>query len=420
MKNILLTVIYIIASLNLSSGQKISEWRPDNRTGVSSEKGLLKSWPSAGPALIWLNVELPSGFSSASFGKNSIFVTGAKDKSDVLIALDTLGKIKWQTPYGKSWDKSYPDSRCTPTVEGNKVYVSSGSGEVACIDALGGKIIWSVNASEIYKGTFGPWGIAESLIVDGDKVYFTPGGSETMTVALNKNTGKLVWKSESLNDRPAYISPILISYSGKRMFVNISASYVYAMDPATGKIIWSIKHSEINSKKAIAGWDDAPACICVTPLYYDGKIYVSGGYDHGGIMLKMTDGGTKVAVDWTDDVLDIHHGGAVLVNGFIYGANWINNGDGNWCCIDWKTGQKKYEEHWKCKGSVISAEGLLYIYDEKSGNVGLVKANPDKFDMISSFKISKGSGPYWAHPVIHNGKLFIRHGKALMVYNIKA
>jgi outer membrane protein assembly factor BamB len=414
-----LIIITLFISIQFSAGQKISEWRPENRTGISAEKGLLKSWPEKGPALLWQNEELPAGFSSVTFGKNSIYITGVKDKSDVIVALDTLGKIKWQTPYGTSWNESFPESRCSPTIEGNRAYVTSGSGDVACIDANNGKIIWSVKASELYKGTFGPWGIAESVIIDGDKLYFTPGGPETMTIALNKNTGKLIWKSESLNDRPGYVSPILINYSGKRYLINVSASYIFSVDPSAGKIVWKVKHTEINSAKAIAEWDDAPAIKCVTPVYYDGRIYVTGGYNHGGIMLNLTDGGNKAEVAWTDDVLDVHHGGVVLINGYIYGSNWLSNNDGNWCCIDWKKGQKKYEEHWKCKGSIISADGLLYIYDERSGYVGLVKANPEKFDLISNFKITKGSGPYWAHPVIHHGILFIRHGKVLMAYNIK-
>lgn len=419
-KKMFLISVAVIISVRFSTGQKISEWRPEHRTGVSAETGLLKSWPETGPEMIWINQELPTGFSSATFGNNSIYLTGNQDKNDVLVALDTLGKIKWQTPYGHSWDKSYPDSRCAPTVEGSKVYVSSGSGDLACIDGKNGSIIWSLKASETYKGTFGPWGIAESLIIDGDKIYFTPGGPETMTIALNKNTGKLIWKSESLNDNPGYVSPILISYSGKRMIINVSASYIFAIDPASGKLIWKIKHSDINSAKAKAQFPDATEIKCVTPLYHDGKLYVTGGYNHGGIMLNLTEGGNNVAVAWTDDLLDVHHGGVVLINGCIYGSNWTSNGDGNWCCIDWNTGSKKWEEHWKCKGSIISAEGLLYVYDERSGYVGLVKANPEKFDLISSFKIAKGNGPYWAHPVIKNGILYIRHGKALMAFNIKS
>ena len=415
--------IYLIAGIiffgNIFYSQAQRSWRGVERSGIYNESGLLKSWPETGPVMLWLNEELPAGFSSVTFGNNTIFLTGLSEKNDALVALDTLGKIKWQTPYGRSWNESNPESRCTPTVDGNRVYVTSGSGDLASIDAETGAIIWSLKASETYKGTFGPWGITESVLIDGDKLYFTPGGPETTTIALNKNTGKLIWKSESLNDRPAYVSPILINYSGKKFIVNVSGSYIFAIDTSTGKIVWKIKHLDINGERSIAVWGDAPAIKCVTPVYHDGKIYVTGGYNHGGIMLNLTDGGNNATVAWTDDLLDVHHGGVILLNGYLYGSNWASNNDGNWCCIDWNTGKKKYEEHWKCKGSIISADGLLYIYDERSGFVGLVNPNPEKFDLISSFKISKGSGPHWAHPVIHNGKLFIRHGKVLMAFNIK-
>jgi hypothetical protein len=148
--------------------------------------------------------------------------------------------------------------------------------------------------------------------------------------------------------------------------------------------------------------------------------YVTGGYDTGGMMVKIGADGKGATVAWTDRVLDDHHGGVVEINGYIYGSNWLNNSNGDWCCIEWKSGKKMWQQHWNCKGSVIAAEGMLYIYDERSGNVGLVKASPEKFDLVSSFKIKEGNaGPYWAHPVIHNGILFIRHTNALLAFDIK-
>ena len=407
-------------SVVIIKDQPISEWREENRTGVSAETGLLESWPESGPELIWSNNDLPMGYSSVSFGNNTIYVTGNDQQNDILVAIDTYGKTKWKTTYGRAWNASTPESRCTPTVEGNRVYVSSGFGDLACIDGTSGEIIWAVKASEIYKGTYGEWGIAESLIIDGEKVYFTTGGPETTTIALNKNTGDLIWKSLSINDAPAYVSPIIINYADKKLIVNVSLNFVFAVDAANGTILWKIKHTEVlDTKKSTVIWPDAPLIKCVTPVYNDGKIYVTGGYDHGGLMLSLADSGKNATVAWTDTVLDVHHGGVVLVDGYLYGANWLNNSDGNWCCIDWNTGKKMWGENWKCKGSIISAEGKLYIYDEKSGYVGLVRANPEKFDLISSFKVPKGSGPHWAHPVINNGNLYIRHGKTLMVYNIK-
>jgi outer membrane protein assembly factor BamB len=397
----------------LFGNAQISEWRPENRTGVSAETGLLKSWPEDGPTLLWSNVDLPKGYSSVSFGNNIIYITGLKGSDEILVALDMKGNILWQTVTGRAWNESNPESRATPTVEGNRVYTCSGFGDLACIDGITGKVIWSNKASELNKGTYGMWGIAESLLIDGDKVYFSPGGPETMTIALNKNNGNLIWKSAGLNDKPGYVSPILVNYAGKKMIINVSLNHVFAVDATSGEILWKVAHPNMREGRDMI--------ICVTPLFKDGKVYVTSGYNTCGYQVKIAENGKSAEIVWTDNVLDVHHGGVVLVNGYIYGSNWLNNGDGNWCCIDWNTGKKMWEEHWNCKGSVISAEGMLYIYDEKKGFVGLLKTNPEKFDLVSSFQIRQGSsGPFWAHPVIHNGVLYIRHNNALMAYDIKA
>jgi outer membrane protein assembly factor BamB len=416
MKTITLSIILLALLSGSIEAQKINEWRPENRTGVSAETGLIKSWPAAGPILLWSNLDLAKGFSSPSFGTNTIYITGNKSDDDILFALSVNGKILWQTVIGRSWTGSNPESRATPTVEGNKVYTCSGYGDLACIDATTGKIIWYYKASELNKGTYGTWGIAESLLIDGDKIFFSPGGPETMTIALNKATGDVIWKSERLNDKPGYVSPILINYAGKKMIVNVSLGHVFGVNASNGEILWKVSHKQ-SSDPDLRRFD---LIKCTTPLYKDGMVYVTGGYDTGGMMIKIGADGKSANVSWTDSILDNHHGGVVLVKGYIYGSNWLNNSNGNWCCIDWNTGKAMYQEHWKCKGSIIAADGMLYVYDERSGYVGLVKPNPQKFDLVSSFQVKLGSGPYWAHPVIHNGFLYLRHGKALMVYDIKA
>jgi outer membrane protein assembly factor BamB len=416
MKSMIVISFSVLLSFQITNAQQISGWREENRTGVSTETGLLKSWPATGPILLWSTPELSKGYSSVSFGNNTIYTTGIKDSADVLYALNLNGKMLWQAKMGRAWNESFPESRATPTVEGDKVYTCSGYGDIACIDGITGKIIWSYKASEQNKGTYGNWGIAEALLLDGDKLYFSPGGPETMTIALNKATGNLIWKSASLNDKPGYVSPILIEHAGKKMIVNVSLGHVFAVDASNGEILWTVAHERPESFKS--DWDFIK---CVTPLYHNGMVYITGGYDTGGMMISIADDGKSANVIWTDKVLDVHHGGVVLVDGYIYGSNWLNNGNGNWCCIEWKTGKKMWEEHWNCKGSIISAEGMLYIYDEKKGNVGLLKANPEKFDLVSSFQVTQGaSGPFWAHPVIHNGVLYLRHNNALMAYDIKA
>ena len=391
-------------------------WREVDRSGVSSEKGLMKSWPDGGPGLIWSTTELPKGNSSPVFGNNTIYITGLEEPNDVLVALDPSGNIIWKTPYGRCWEKSYPESRCTPTVDGERVYVSSGYGDIACINGISGEMIWSLKASEEYGGTYGPWGIAESPMVDGEKLYFTTGGPQTTTIALNKNSGELIWKSESVNDPASYLSPVLVEKAGTKILVNVTPRFIFGIDVSDGSMLWKINHRETLGKSDI---NYTGQILCVTPVSSGNMIYMTGGYDHGGLMIDIGDDGKIASFVWKNEIMDVHHGGVVVVDGYIYGSNWINNGNGNWCCVDWKTGELMWEEHWNNKGSIIAADGMLYIYEEKNGNVGLLRPDPSGFDLVSSFKIYGGSGPYWAHPVIHNGVLYIRHGEAFFAYDIK-
>jgi outer membrane protein assembly factor BamB len=402
--------------MQVCNAQKISEWREDNRTGVSSEKGLMKIWPAEGPQLLWTNLDLPKGYSSVSFGNNMLYITGTRDTTDILVALDLNGKTLWQTEMGRAWNQSYPNSRATPTVEGDRVYTCSGFGDLACIDGISGKVVWAYKASERNKGTYGRWGIAESLLLDGDKLYFSPGGSETMTISMNKATGDVLWRSAGFGDKPGYVSPILVDWAGIKTIINVSMGHVFAVNASNGEILWKVPHKL--PEKFNPAWE---LIKCVTPLFREGWVYTTGGYNTGGMMIRMADDGKGANVVWTDSVLDVHHGGVVLIDGYIYGSNWLNNGDGNWCCLEWNTGKKMWEDHWNCKGSIISAEGMLYIFDEKNGNVGLLRVSPEKFDLVSSFKVTQGApGPFWAHPVIHNGVLYLRHNNALMAYDIKA
>lgn len=416
---ILLISMVLCCASGITKAQTLEQWRGPHRDGIFPESGLLTQWPAEGPKLLWCTEGLPKGFSSACVTPAGIFTTGLVDTMDVVIGMDLNGQVKWKTPYGKYWRASFQDSRCTPTFENNKLYVTSGNGDVACIDALTGSIIWKVKASEKFGGTYGEWGIAESILILDDKIFFTPGGPKTTMVALNKNTGETIWMSETINDDPGYGSPNLIEYGGKKLILNITAMYLIAIDPDNGKIVWKIKYFDINSGASTKVWPDAPKINTFTPIFENGYVYITQGYNHCGAMFKLADDASNASLVWTDSLLDVHHGGVIWMNGYIYGSNWINNGDGKWCCIESKTGKKMYEQAWNCKGSIVSADGLLYIYDEKKGNVGLLRPNPEKFDLISSFKVPKGSGPNWAHPVIKNGILYIRHGNALMAYDIK-
>lgn len=410
---LILSCIIVIVFQNLNS-QVISEWRGD-RTGIYNEKELMKKWPEDGPKMLWHTENIGLGHSSVAIAHETIYLTGKEEEMDVLYALEMNGKLKWKVPYGKAWTGGYPNSRSTPTVDNDKVYVSSGSADVACINAHTGKIEWSVDGTKKFNPKFDSFGLSESLIVNGDMVYFSPIGEKTNMVALNKNTGETIWQSKSLGDSLAYTTPILIDYAGMQMLVGVGRSNIFGMNAKNGDILWVYKYIELFPPEPF--W--APTVNCTTPVYSDGKIYVNSGYNHVGAMLKLGKEGKSVELLWSDSIMDTHHGGVVKIGDYIYGSNYINNGKGNWCCIEWETGKKKFETEWQNKGAIIANDGMLYCYDEKRGNIALVKANPNKFDIVSSFKIPHGKGPHWSHPVIKDGILYVRHGGSVMAYDIK-
>jgi outer membrane protein assembly factor BamB len=411
-KRFIRSAFFLFVSFSLATqAQSVLEWRGTDRTGIYPEQGLMKSWPVEGPELIWSALNLPAGWSSVSTDGTSIFLTGKKDMDDLVTALSMDGKVLWQTVYGRSWNQSFPDSRCTPTISNGKLYVTSGLGDVACINATTGAIIWSLKASEQFEGTFGQWGIAESPIILENKMFFSPGGKKTSMVALDKETGKTIWQSESLGDNPSYSTPILIDYAGHKQIVNVSEEYIYAVSPDNGKILWKFPFGQYAS--------DGTNINTNSPLYSDGKIFVSDGYNHANVMLQLSADGNSVSLVWSNSVLDTHHGGYVKIGDYIYGSNWIHNGMGNWVCLEWNTGKIMYETAWKNKGPVISDGEMLYCQEEKGGNIALVKADPAAFTVTSTFKIPSGTGPYWAHPVICNGVMYLRHGNALMAYKIR-
>jgi len=414
-----LTVILILFLGGKIMSQDISQWRGPNRDGTFRETKLLSVWPPEGPPLIWSASGIGKGYSSAVATENVVYVTGMKDTMDYITALNKKGEILWQTPFGPSWTGPFPEARCTPTVEKDFIYVVSGSGTIACVGAGDGKIRWAINGVKKFDGAYGDWGVCESLLLAGEKLIYTPAGPRTTMVALNKNTGETIWESESLNDTSAYVSPRLIRFGNKEMIVTLINKYFFGVDVTNGKILWKYDYAALKPELSLKIWPGAPKTNTITPLFMDGFLYITGGYDHPGAMFRLSDDATTLNMIWTETILDCHHGGVVLLGGYIYGSNWINNGLGKWCCIDWETGKVKYEQNWFTKGSVITAEGMLYCYEEKNGNVGLVKPDPQKFEVISSFKAPKGNGPCWAHPFIKDGILYLRHGDALMAYDIR-
>lgn len=388
------------------------QWRGSDRNGTFHETGLMKSWPAEGPKLLWSTDSLGKGYSSPSIARGMVYVTGKVNKDEYLYAFDMQGQPKWKTLFGQAWKNSFPESRTTPTIDGDRVYVISGMGQLVCLDARSGAIKWSIHAVEKFKGDYSGWGISESPLIDGDLVYCTPGGADASIVALNKMSGETVWTSKGLSELSSYCSPILVNYDGRHILITQLENSAVAVDAKTGEVIW---------KDAYADYQNKPKEINPnSPLYADGAIYLSSGYNNESTLIELSKDGKSFTRKWVDPVLDVHVGGVVLVDGYLYGSNWLNNREGKWVCLEWSTGKVLYEAEWQGKGSIITNDGLLYCYEEKKGNVALVKADPAGFNVISSFTMTKGSGPHWAHPVISNGRLYIRHGESMMVYDIKA
>jgi len=393
-----------------------AQWRGENRDGQFHETGLLQQWPEEGPELLFSVEDLGRGFSEPVVDRGTVYVTGRKDTLDFLTAIDGEGNVLYSKPIAPSWSKSLAEARSAPAIIDGKVLVISGSGRVVCLEAESGNTLWSEDVFTDYKGRCGEWWVAESPLVFDGKVIYTPGGVQTTMVALDLNTGETVWATESLKDTAAYVSPIAYEYAGKRVIVGMTASYVFGVDAEDGTFLWTHRYYDIETPLWHV-W--APVINCISPVYHDGRLYVTSGYDHVGVMFELNGDGTDVDIVWTDTVMDCHHGGVVLIDGHIYGSNWIDNGNGNWCCIEWETGRTNYVKKWNTKGSMITSDGLLYCYEEKRGNLALVRPTPEDFEIISSFRIPEGSGPHWAHPFISGGRLVVRHGDVLMAYNIR-
>ena len=409
-----LILFSFVLSFTYTSFSQVVQWRGEKRDGYFNETGLMKSWPANGPEMVLKVDKLGKGYSSPVVANQTIYVTGMIDTLDYLTALDMQGKIKWQVPYGRSWSKSFPDTRSTPTVEGDRVYVVGGLGRLVCIDAKTGKERWVVDVDKEFKAEWHIWGVSESPLIVDDKVICTPGGKETSVVAFDKMTGKLIWKSECVGGQRAYASPTIYEYKNFRFILAVTATHLIAINPGNGSTAWSYKYYQNKL------WSDQPGLIWTnTPVYKNDEIFLSMGYDYPAVMLKMDSLGTSVSEKFTDHTFDNHHHGILVAGDYIYGSNWKSNGKGNWVCMKWDTGEIEYVENWINKGALIGADDLFYVYEEKTGTVGLIKPNPEKWEVISSFKVTEGTGPHWAHPFISNGKLYLRHGEVLMVFNVK-
>ncbi|MDP6046044.1 MAG: PQQ-binding-like beta-propeller repeat protein [Phycisphaerae bacterium] len=391
-----------------SAPDQWAQFHGPRRDNASTETNLLKQWPARGPKLLWARRGVGSGYASLAISDKRIYTAGNIDKQTVITALGLDGNILWQAPNGPVAGRSYPGARGTPTVDMGRVYHLAPDGAAICLDAETGKEIWALNVLDKFKGENCTWGLSESLLIDGNNVICVVGGKKTSIVALDKKTGKTVWTSRSLRDKPGYASPIVVEYGGLRQIVTAMSRSIVSVSAGSGKLLWRTEH--------IVTLDEN----IMTPVYHDGHLFVSGP-GRGATLLKLKVVGKKCTVKtaWRNPKFDNAHGGVVLAGGYLFGHS---EKGARMTCVNFKTGKTMYSLNHDAAGkksaAITLADGMLYILSDRK-KVWLAKADPKEFKPVSSFSLLPGgSGPSWAHPVVFSGRLYIRHDKLLLAYNV--
>jgi len=386
------------------------QWRGDSRRDHSPDKGLLAQWPQEGPKQVWSFNNAGSGYAGFAIAKDSLFTMGLRDGQEFLIAVNaSTGKELWSSSAGQKYPNGWGDGpRMTPTVDGDRVFAIGGQGLLICVEAKNGKLIWSKNLVTDLGGQLQDWGYTESPLVVGDIVICTPGGAQGTLAGLDKSSGAVRWRTSGLTDKAQYSSPILIQHDGQPQVVQLVMNRFFGVSPKDGSVLW---------KKDFPG----RVAVIPTPIYEDGIVYVTAGYGVGCEAVRL---GTNnsIAPLYSNKVMKNHHGGVVCVDGYLYG----HSDGGGWVCQELKTGKEIWSHKGFGKGSVTYADGKLICLDERNGDVALVEASTQGWKELSRFKLaplsSKRSpqGGIWPHPVVVNGRLYLRDQELLHCFNVKS
>jgi outer membrane protein assembly factor BamB len=394
-----------LAFLSLSITAQVAEnWRGQERTGVNNETGLKQEWPAGGPQMVWSYEKLGEGFTSPVFANGRIYLTGMEGQTGYLYVLSSQGALEKKYPYGPEFHQSYPGSRSTPAIAGKHAYIISGHGRLVCMDTGNGAIVWEKDLFGDFDGSNLRWGFTENLVVDGDRIFCTPGGKKYNIVALNRHNGAVIWASEGSGRLSAYCSPLLVDHNGRQLLVTMMQNDIVGIDASSGRMLWTHPHANMRNIHPN------------TPVYYRGSIFAVSGYGMGGVKLRLNEPGDAVTEIWFNSDMDNQIGGVVKVDGRIYGSGDRNR---RWFSVDWETGETIFSSREIDKGTVIWADGRLYCYTER-GELALIEPSPEGFIIRGQVDITKGSAQHWAHPVIDNGILYVRRGNALMAFNIRA
>jgi outer membrane protein assembly factor BamB len=404
-----LVITFVVFGVSQSYSQQVAQWRGINRDGVYNETNLLKAWPEQGPELLWLTEEIGRGYAAPSILNDKILINGEIDSTSFLFAFDLKGKLLWKAPNGKEffgdgYSSNFPGARSTPTIIDNLAYACSGKGRIACYEVSTGSEKWAVDMVKDLGGYQNEFGYAESLVVDDKNVYCFPGGSTTNIAAIDRFTGKTVWTSKALGDTTSFCSPILINLPERKILLTFSRRFLFAVDCKNGKLLWS--HDLYGFK-----YDGER---CNTPIYAKGNIYlVSAEADgKGTIKFELSPDGTSVKEIWNNKQIRNGFGGFVKLDNYLFTTikgNYLK-------CIELDKGtvvdSVKVPE-----GSLIFADNKFICYG-MNGEVDLVNYENKKLAVTGKLKINKGTKEHFSHPVVNNGILYLRHGKALMAYKI--
>jgi len=412
----ILALIFFLSITNLFAAEWTMFHGPDGKNR-SPETGLLTTWPEGGPRLLWKIDNIGkgiSGYSSVTIQNGRLFTSGSRDGRSIVYCFDLDGKPLWEYDNGPAWTpRNYPGTRSTPTIDGDYVYDFSPLGQLTCITADKGEKVWSRNVLTEYEGENIIWALAESIRIDGDRLYCSPGGTKASFAALNKRTGETIWTTSSLGEKTSYGSPIIFEQDGLRIIANTYAKGMFGVNAANGELLFTFRHEQrydIN---------------CTRPIYHEGHLFLTNTWDQGGagaVKLKLTvTNDKKVLLEevWRNRNFDSLHDNVILLDGFLYGVSFGYKG-GVFMCLDWKTGETRYESRPIGKGSPLTwAEGLLYLCTEREGDVLLIRPNPERYEVVSQFTLLEGGeGPHWAHPVVCGKRLYLRHGTFLYCYDI--
>lgn len=380
------------------------QWRGPNRDGISQETGLLQSWPKSGPPQVWRATGAGNGYSSFSSSGGRLYTLGARAGTEYVIAFDrATGKKVWETQNGRRYQNDRGDGpRSTPTIDGNRVYVLGGSGDVSCLDAATGQKIWSVNLVSKFGGVNPYWGYSESPLIVGDRILVNAGGRRASIVALSKTDGATLWQQHS--DGAGYSSPVLLRTGSLTHVIFFTDSSTMAVDPRDGRLLWSYRKAN-NGTANVA-----------TPIVRGTRVFVSSDYGTGGALLEVRAAGniaTANEVYFTRDMRN-HHASSVLVGDHLYGFS-----SSILTALKFDTGDMAWRDRSVGKGSLIVADNRLYLYSE-DGVVGLAEANPAAYREHGRFSLAQQSGlPTWSHPIITHGLLIVRDQDTVYAYNVR-